>query len=108
MLPAMVHREKVEGFEETLDSLAGALSRYVVAKHPRNAPDDEECAEVIKTAEWWSLDLRRDGIAFIPELPRVVMACGDELVVSFRDLQPFLNATGKREVAALQAELAKR
>ena len=59
-------------------------------------------------ADTWSLDLRRDGIAFTPDLPRIVMACGDELVVSFRDLQPFLNATGKREVAALQAELAKR
>jgi hypothetical protein len=108
MQPTMVHRKKVEGFEETLDSLTGALSEFVVAKHPRNTPDDPECAEVIQTADTWKLKLRRDGIAFTPDLPRVVMACGDELVVSFRDLQPFLNATGKREVAALQAELAKR
>ena len=108
MLPSMVYRKKVDGFEETLDSLTGALSKFVVSRHPRNALDDRECAEVIQTADTWSLELRRDGIAFTPDLPRVVMACGDELVVSFRDLQPFLNPIGKREVAALQSELARR
>jgi hypothetical protein len=101
-----VNREKVEGYEESLDSPDGELAMTIIKAHPRTGEDD--CADAVKTASTWSLELRAGGIAFTPDLPRVVMACGDEVMLSWKVLAPFLNSAGKREVAALQADLSKR
>ena len=102
---ASSNREKVEGFSETIDTLAGKLSDLVLKLHPRASESEEECGGAIRTASSWSLELKKEGIAFTPDLPRVVMACGDEVVLPWAKLQPFLSPIGKREVAALRAEL---
>jgi hypothetical protein len=106
LAPTNIHREKVEGFEETLDSLKGPLLAAVITAHPGSA-DNDECAETIRSTTDWSLELKVDGIAFTPDLPRVVMACGDEVMLSWNALAPFLGAEGKREVAALRSELTR-
>ena len=61
---------------------------------------------MVKTASW-TLELKREGIGFTPDLPRVVMACGDEVILSWNQLAPFLSPSGKREVAELRAELRR-
>lgn len=101
-----VHREKVEGYEETLDTLKNPLRAAVIKRHPRNAGGDE-CRETIQATDSWLLELKATGIAFTPDLPRVVMACGDAVELPWAALAPFLNPAGKREVAALRAELRR-
>ena len=87
--------------DEALASPAGDLAKAVLKAHPRTG--DEECSEPVTTATDWLLELRATGIAFTPALPRVVMACADEVELSWATLAPFLNAKGRSEVAALRS-----
>ncbi|MFL6747181.1 MAG: hypothetical protein ACJ8E6_00595, partial [Sphingomicrobium sp.] len=104
---ADINREKVEGYSETIDSPTGKLFELIIKLHPRTGDKDDECGDAVETASSWMLELRAEGIAFTPDLPRVVMACGDELVLPWAKLTPFLSATGKREVAAMRTELRR-
>ncbi|HMI39705.1 MAG TPA: hypothetical protein VK485_00565 [Sphingomicrobium sp.] len=104
---ASSNREKVEGYSETIDTLTGKLFNLVLTLHPRASESEEDCGGAVKTASSWTLELKREGIGFTPDLPRVVMACGDEVVLPWNKLAPFLSRSGKREVAALRAELRR-
>lgn len=104
---ADINREKVEGYSKTIDSLTGKLFEVVLKMHPRAGDKDDDCGEAVETASSWSLELRTEGIAFTPDLPRVIMACGDEVVLPWTRLEPFLSPIGKGEVAALRAELRR-
>lgn len=101
------NREKVEGISESIDSPSGKLFDLVIKLHPRTADKDKECGDAVANAWGWDLELKPEGIAFMPELPRVVMACGDEVVVPWTRLAPYLSSTGKKEVAALRAALRR-
>ena len=100
-------RGKVEGNPETIDPLTGKLFDLVLKLHPRASESEDDCGGAVKTAFGWTLELKREGIAFTPELARVVMACGDEVILSWNQLAPFLSPIVKREVAALRAELRR-
>jgi len=69
---------------------------------------DDECKEPVTTADYWSIRLTRDGMAFTPHLPHVVAACIDDGVIPYAKLAPYLTPAGKALVAAFQAELAAR
>ena len=99
---AFSNREKVEGYSETIDSLKAGLFELVIRTHPRTGDKDKECGDAVETASSWTLELKAEGIAFTPDLPRVVMACGDEVVMPWAKLKPYLSAIGKKEVAALR------
>ncbi len=101
---ASSNREKVEGYPETIDSLKGRLLDLVVKFHPRTGDKDDDCGDAVKSASSWSLELKAEGVSFTPDLTRAVMACGDEVVLPWAKLQPFLSPVGKREVAALLAD----
>ena len=105
--PAFSNREKVEGYSGTIDSPKGKLFDLVLKYHPRASENEGECGGAVKTAASWTLELKRKGIAFTPDLSRVVMACGDEVILSWNQVAPFLSPSGKREVAALRAELRR-
>lgn len=105
--PDAVVREKVEGYDDTLDGPGPQLLKLVLKHDPRFAPDDD-CSESLETTEWWKIELTAKGMSFQPELPHVIQACGDEALVPFAALAPFLNTTGKQEVAAFLAEARKR
>lgn len=70
--------------------------------------DDTECKDAIETAETWSMRLTRNGMAFTPELPHVVAACGDDAVIPYAKLAPYLTPDGKALVAAFQADAKVR
>lgn len=63
---------------------------------------DAECAGVVEDAETWDLALTPQGIRFEPSLPRVVMACGDSVELSFAQLAPFLSPAGKAGAARMK------
>jgi hypothetical protein len=52
--------------------------------------------------QYWRLELREQGIAFTPDLPRVVMACGDTTLLTWQALAPFLEAEGQAGLARLR------
>ncbi|MEO8617881.1 MAG: hypothetical protein ABI412_00815 [Sphingomicrobium sp.] len=103
---AAVRREEVDG-NATIDSLGTALLRDVVGRIDFTEMQ-EDCRPAVETATSWDLALSDMGIAFTPSLPRIVMACGDTVVLRWKALTPYLNEIGKREVAALQTEIMKR
>jgi hypothetical protein len=93
------------GSGEEARPLRAALRRTVVASWRRNDERvDSECRDVIADAEYWGLELTRDGISFSPDLPRVVMACGDPVLLTWADLEPFLDAEGRAGLARLRGE----
>lgn len=104
---ASSNRENVEGYSETIDTLRGKLLGLVLVLHPRASESEEDCGGVVKTASSWTLELKGEGIGFTPDLPRVVMACGDEVILPWDKLAPFLSPSGEREVAALRGELQR-
>lgn len=99
---AYSNRENVEGYSETIDSLKAGLFELVIRTHPRTGDKDKECGDAVETASSWTLELKAEGIAFTPDLPRVDMACGDEVVLPWGRLEPYLSPLGKKEVAALR------
>ncbi len=101
---AAVVRTPVEGYG-TIDTLGPALRKHVV---DRLALDDRECRASVDSARSWGLALTAKGMAFTPDLPRVVMACGVTAVLPWKELTEYLNPTGQREVAALQDERRDR
>lgn len=86
-----------------------AFRRLFFANGGRN---DKDCKEVVEqSVRAFSLDieLKKSGLGFTPsDLPHVVQACGDESFISFAKLQPYLNAEGKKNVAALLTELGEK
>ena len=65
---------------------------------------DRECRDVVRDTEWWSIGLVDKGISFAPSLPHVAQACGDNAVVPWKALAPWLSAQGK----AAQARMARK
>lgn len=100
---AAVKREHFEGVDEDSKTLEPAV-REVILQGWRS--EAEECDEVIRTAEYWNIGLRRDALVFSPSLPHVVQACWEEFPVPFARLGSFLTEEGAGHVRALQAQRA--
>jgi hypothetical protein len=107
IFPAFSDRQAVPGYSGSIDKPKGKLLALVLKLHPRAGDKDDDCGEAVADASSWALELKETGIGFTPDLPRVVMACGDEVVVPWARLDPFLDPTGKREIAALRAQLGR-
>ena len=73
---------------------------------------DPECRETVEeSVNRFSLDLEltRKGIAFYPnDLPHAAQACGDELLVPYAKVGPYLTLEGRKNVASLQAHFARK
>ncbi|HWE45742.1 MAG TPA: hypothetical protein VG407_06905 [Caulobacteraceae bacterium] len=67
--------------------------------------EDKECADIADDTEDWDIHPTRKGLAFWPQLPHVVFACSDDIVVPYRDLAPLLNAEGRAYVASITRDL---
>lgn len=72
--------------------------RRAVMRRMKLEPD---CREGISSNDYWYLGLTSKGMVFAPALPRVAMACGEDVVVPFADLAPFLSPYGKANLARL-------
>lgn len=76
-----------------------ALFAEILSRFPSK---DRECEGVIREADDWTAEVTRSGIIFRPQLPRVIMACGDDIAIPFTRLRPWLNAKGKAAVATIE------
>lgn len=80
-------------------ALLPAFRQFILA---RAKPRDAECREAVAREEYWDIGLRRTGLLFSPSLPRVEQACGEEVLVPFTRLTPFLSPQGSAGVASLR------
>lgn len=94
-----VKRERIQGLEDEVETLTPAFRELVLGRWKAEA---EECDDVIRTQEYWSVELTRTGLIFSPDLVHVVQACGEDFTVPFARLAPYLSAEGKRQVALLR------
>jgi len=101
---AAVSRQRFEGEDEEIKTLVPALRTLILAGWTAEG----DCEGVVESTEFWNIGLRRDALVFAPDLPHVSQACGEEFVVPFARLQPFLTEQGAANLRALQAERAGR
>jgi hypothetical protein len=71
----------------------------------RATKPEKECEGVLAEADFWGLGLTRQGMRFSPSLPRVVLACSEDVTIPYAELSGFLNAKGKAGVASVVADL---
>lgn len=98
---AAVERHGTQGTDSDYATVRPALKEAVLAGW---RPEDAECEEVIRSAEFWNVGLNRDSFTFSPSLPHVVQACGEDFTLAFGRLAPFLTPEGAANVRALQSE----
>lgn len=87
------------------NKIAGKLSKLVIAAYTKSRGDNQDCISAVKEADGWDASLTKTGMTFTPELPYAAQACADATEISFNDVAPFLNADGKKQVAAFRGEL---
>jgi len=81
------------------------LRDAVLASWPNDSDEGaQECRDVVASTDFWTLELARDGISFSPDLPRVVMACGDTVLLTWKDLDPYLDSEGRAGLARLRGD----
>ncbi len=78
---------------------ASALSKALEAHHPRNLPDDE-CREVIAMMSVSAPYPTRDGLVFPNTFFHAMRACGDDIVLPWREAEPFLSDAGRAVMRA--------
>lgn len=105
LTPRAIRRERYAGTSDEAKMVTPAFRAFLLAgwKHP----DRAECQEIFEQAEFWDIALTRTGLGFTPSLPHVAQACGEEVVVPWTRLQPYLNPTGQKAVAAIGAEMRR-
>lgn len=83
--------------------LIGTRLRQIVLRYfPWDSQADSDCRDAVSSQEYWRMSVNHKGIAFAPDLARVVMACGATALVPFADLAPFLSAEGRAGILRLR------
>ncbi|MGA7157383.1 MAG: hypothetical protein WBY53_11070 [Acidobacteriaceae bacterium] len=83
-------------------TFSAAFMKLMIRAYP---DPDSECKEAIGDVDIWDPHLTAKGIAFTPEMSHAEMACSEDSTLSFAQIEPYLTATGKMNVAAFQAEV---
>ncbi len=98
LAPAAVEVRRYDGEVEVTKVMTGKFLAMMLKGYQADSPD---CEGVLAEREYWKAGIERGALRFVPDLPRVVLACHDEIRVPFARLQPWLNAKGKAAVATL-------
>ena len=78
-----------------------ALRKLIVAHFPRPTDDTDGCFDLVASAEFWTISLTSEGLAFEPSLPHTAAACGDVAPLTFSALAPYLSSAGKAGAARI-------
>jgi hypothetical protein len=98
-----VARDGPRGSDEEIKTLRPALREAILAGW---RAEDADCAELIRSAEFWDVGLTRGALIFSPSLPHVAQACGESFTMPFARLEAFLTPEGAAHLRALAAEPA--
>jgi hypothetical protein len=88
-----------ERSSEKLAVLRPAFRQFILAGA---TPQDAECRAIVRTTDYWDIGLRRTGLVFTPSMPRVAQACGEQILLTFSQLSPYLSPQGSAGMAALR------
>jgi hypothetical protein len=100
-----VKRERLEQVDEVVRTVRPALREAILAGW---RPEDPECAELIRGAEFWDVGLARGAFVFAPSLPHVAQACGEDFTIPFARIRTLLSPQGAEHLRAFEAEAAPR
>jgi hypothetical protein len=95
-----IKRERFGSGTEEAKKLAPAFRTFLLGRWKGNA----DCDDVVRTEDFWQIELTRTGMVFTPELAHAVQACGESFALPFARLQPYLSAEGKAKAEALRAQ----
>jgi len=100
--PSAAKREEPGRDRDAVYEVQPPLLRAILARTGRQ---EKECREAIEDQTFWDIALTRRGFGFTPELPHVVQACADQIVLPYAAAAPFLTAAGKAVVASVTQDL---
>jgi hypothetical protein len=100
-----VKRHRWEPDEEDIKTLQPEFRDFILAGWTAEDPD---CAESVRSHEFWNIGLTRNGLIFSPDLPHVAQACGEQFALTFARLRPFMTEEGAANLRALQTEAVAR
>lgn len=82
--------------------LSDALAKSLLARWPERGADDECGMPELLGRSSWVIGLTRKGPVFVPQLPHVIFACTEEVVLPWKTARPFLSAEGKAVMESLR------
>lgn len=97
---AAVKRERVQGSTDVLKSLQPAFRTFFLT----GWRGENDCDEIVRGTEFWTIGLTREGFVFTPSVPHAVRLCHETFTVGFDRLAPYLTPDAQAHVAALRAE----
>ena len=81
--------------KRVIAGLSDALGKAVLAHWPQRE-DGDECGIADSVGgSGWQIGLTREGPVFVPQLPHVIFACTEEVVLPWAKARPFLSAEGR-------------
>jgi len=78
------------------------LRQLLIARWPNK---DKDCSDVVESQDEWDVHPTRTGLAFWPQLPHVVFACSEDIIIPYSQLAPMLNASGQAAIASIIEDL---
>jgi len=91
--------DRSEASADLPPTLRPAFRRLIMAEAGNVEPD---CRDALASQEFWDIGLDRRGLTFRPELPHVVQACADDMLVRWASLTRFLTPAGRAGRASLE------
>lgn len=92
-------RKTPEGTHVLPSKLKALIDRLYAGE--RGSAEDEECRAAVTREAYFLVHPVAEGMAFTPELPHVVQACADDVVVPWSAIAPFLTPAGRQAVQGL-------
>lgn len=95
-----VKRERVQGSNGVLKSLQPAFRTFILT----GWRGENDCDEIVRSSEFWTIGLTREGFVFTPSVPYVARVCYETFTIGFDRLAPYFTPDARAYVAALRAE----
>jgi hypothetical protein len=93
--------EPEPGRARPIAGLSPALTKALIAQAPLREAGDE-CGEIVGEGASWDIGLTRKGPVFVPQLPHVIFACTEEIVLPWKEVRPFLSSEGLAVMESLR------
>ncbi|PLK25169.1 hypothetical protein C0V72_02435 [Porphyrobacter sp. TH134] len=94
--------ESEPGHPRAIAGLSDALGQALLA-HWSGSNDLSECGTPDAIGGYsWQIGLTREGPVFVPQLPHVIFACTEEVVIPWKAARPFLSAEGRAVMDSLR------
>lgn len=88
--------------KRSIAGLSGALAKAVLARWPALDEGDECGMPDMIGNTGWVIGLTREGPVFVPQMPHVIFACTEEVVIPWKVARPFLSDAGKAVLKSLR------